>query len=232
MLLMLLFAAMLSAACQKGDEQTPAAAPPPAAEAPAPVKEAEEPPLPPPMPPVKEDFEGEPKLSLFPRVGDFAPERDDQEKMGYWATFIDHLVRTSGPVKRGENRGFALRGIKTIQSVGFFSPLGVEPASSYRVSFRQWGNLPKGAVAGVGALEFNEFFWIADQFPRSFSQEHLRGAHEGVRLTGKQDGKLQTFTFKTGPETRMIHLVLFLEGEFGRDPILFDDIEIEPAPPR
>jgi len=225
-LILLLIVTVLSTACSR--EETPQE--PAAKESPA-TPPAETPP-PPPSPPIKEDFEGEPKLSLFPRAGDFAPEDDDKEAAGYWLTFIDHLLRISGPVKKDEGRAFAIRGIKTITSVGFFAPLAVEPDTEYRVSYRVWCKLPKGAATGIGYLEFNEFLWIGEQFQQSLSQKHFRGASEGVRLTGKQDGKVQQFSFRSGPETRMIHLVFFIEGETDRDPVVIDDIEIVPVASR
>lgn len=222
---LLLLTLLLTTACSREEApQAPESQPPPAAAT------TDSPPPPPPAPPISEDFEGEPKLSLFPRAGDFAPEEDDKEAMGYWLTFIDHLLRISGPVKKEGGRAFAIRGIKTIDSVGFFAPLAVEPSSEYRVTYRVWCKLPKSAATGIGYLEFNEFLWIGEQFQQSLSQKHFRGAREGVRLTGKQEGKAQQFTFRSGPETRMIHLVFFIEGQTDRDPVIIDDIEIVPVP--
>lgn len=223
----LLLVTLLAAACSRDEAPQP-----PAAKESPPAAATDSTPPPPPKPPIKEDFEGEPKLSLFPRAGDFAPEETDKEATGYWLTFIDHLLRISGPVKKADGRAFAIRGIKTIQSVGFFAPLAVEPNTDYRVAYRAWCKLPKGAATGIGYLEFNEFLWIGEQFQKSLSQKHFRGAREGVRLTGKQEGTLQQFTFRSGPETRMIHLVFFIEGETDRDPVLIDDIEIVPVASR
>jgi hypothetical protein len=55
--------------------------------------------------------------------------------------------------------------------------------------------------------------------------KHFRGSQESQRLTGKADGE-HTFTFTTGPETKMIHIVLFREGTHDRNAIMFDDINI------
>jgi hypothetical protein len=181
---------------------------------------------PPPAPPIREDFEGEPKLSLFPRIGDFCPEDTDKEGQSYWLTFIDHLVRTSGPVRGKNGTGFAIRGIKTVDSVGFFSPLAVTPATSYRVSFRFWGKLPQGGQGGAGILEFDEFLWVPGQYPKSLSEKHFQRAQTGVQLTGDHDGATQSFTFRTSPKTQMIHLVFFREGTSAREPIIIDDIDI------
>jgi hypothetical protein len=179
-----------------------------------------------PFPPVREDFEGSPQLSLFPRVGDFAPEESDKEGEALWATFIDHLLTISGPDKGDSGTRFAIRSLANFNSVGFFSPLAVKPETGYRVSFRAWTKLPEGGVAGAGILEFDEFLWIGDQFPRSLSEKHFQRAQSGVQLTGEHEGLKQTFTFRSGPKTRMIHLVFFLEGAHFREPLVIDDIEI------
>jgi len=47
-----------------------------------------------------------------------------------------------------------------------------------------------------------------------------------VKLRGDHKGTAQSFTFRTGPQTRMIHLVFFREGIPSRDSIAIDDIEI------
>lgn len=221
----LLLVSLPMLACQKQDESAKATvSATPASQLPADQAGTE----PPPAPPIREDFEGEPKLSLFPRVGDFSPEETDKEGQSYWLTFIDHLVRTSGPVKGKNGTGFTLRGIKGIDSVGFFSPLAVHPDTGYRVTFRFWGNLPKGGQSGVGILEFDEFLWVGEQYPRSLSEKHFQRSQMGVQLTGKHDGTTRSFTFRTGPKTHMIHLVFFREGTPDRSPVIFDDIDIQP----
>jgi len=181
----------------------------------------------PPQPPVLEDFQGQPKLSLFPRVGDYQPEIDS-DRHPYWRTFIDHLVKVTGVVENQEDgrRGWVFRSIDTIDSLGYFAPLAVEPGRSYQVSFDLTAELPEGASAGIGILEFNEFLWVGEQYPEALFNEHYRGSQEGKRLTGKLSGS-QTFTFTTGPDTRMIHLVLFREGTHDRNSLMFDNIHIE-----
>ena len=183
----------------------------------------------PPAPPVIETFDGEPQISLFPRVGGFRPENDDSEGLGIWNAYLDHLLRTSGVASRGEEkdgRAWSLRGIKGLESVGFFAPLGVEPQQSYTLTFSYKGELPEGGSAGIGILEFNEFLWIGEQYSESLSREHQTGSHNGVRLPGSSEWSKQTLTFTTSPGTRMIHLVLFRDGETDRRPVFFDDIAI------
>jgi hypothetical protein len=203
-------------------EQTETAA----EEAPKPT-DPEQPQQQPPTPPVFEDFQGEPQLSLFPRAGDFRPA-DDSDRLPYWNTFIEHLIKVTGVVEEQSSgrRGWTFRSINTIDSVGFFSPLGVEPQTEYKVSFKINADLTEGASAGIGILEFNEFLWVPAQYTDEMYSKHFRGAHEGRRLTGKADGE-HSFTFATGPETRMIHLILFREGAHDRNAVMFDDIGIE-----
>jgi hypothetical protein len=236
-LLLLLLAV---AGCQRDESSPPATSPVPVAQPVTPATEEpsaaatpgkEEPA--PPKPPLAETFDGEPQLSLFVRVGAYRPEEGDEQGTGYWRTYVDHLLRTCGVAEkagRRESRGWLLRSIKGVDSVGFFSPLAVEPGAGYRVSFAFKGDLPKGASAGIGVLEFDEFLWIGDQFTQSQVKQHQTGAHEGLRLTGKQEWKEHAFTFTTSPRTRMIHLVLFRDGtEERKQPVHFDDIRIEPA---
>ncbi len=181
----------------------------------------------PPRPPIAEDFQGEPQLSLFPRVGDFRPA-EDSDRLPYWNTFIEHLVKVTGVAEdqTSGRRGWVFRSIKSIDSVGFFSPLAVEPQTSYRVSFRLSAELAEGSSAGIGILEFDEFLWIPGQYTEDTFKQHFRGAIEGKRLTGTISGN-QSFSFTTGPETRMIHMVLFREGAHDRNSVMFDDIGIE-----
>lgn len=216
-------------ACQKQEEPLKAAAPATVADQSPPVSPAKGGDEPPPTPPIREDFEGEPKLSLFPRVGDFRPEDDDQEGLSYWATYIDHLSRTSGVLTNkdaSKGRAFGFRGIKSVDSVGFFSPLAVVPDTTYRVSYRLWSNLSPGGTTGIGILEFDEFLWVGDQLPRSLSEKHFQRSQPGIKLTDDHAGKVQSFTFRTGPRTRMIHLVFFREGTPDRNPVVIDDITI------
>jgi hypothetical protein len=184
----------------------------------------------PPAPPINETFEAAPQLSLFPRAGDVRPE-ETEERFPYWKTFIEHIVKTSGPanIVRDESKtSWALRGIKTIDSVGYFSPLAVQPATSYQVTFQIKTELAEGASAGIGVLEFSEFLWIGNQFTEAQLNEFVTGSQEGVRLTGTRDWEEQSFTFTTDPQTNMIHLIFFREGEHDRKPVLFDDISITP----
>ena len=190
------------------------------------TSQAEQTKMEPPTPPLFEDFQGAPKLSLFPWAGDFRPA-DDSDRLPYWNTFIEHLVKVTGVAEEQSSgrRGWTFRSIKTIDSVGFFSPLAVEPQSTYQVSFRLTTELPEGASAGIGILEFNQFLWIPSQYTEELHKKHYRGVHEGKRVTGTTSDT-HSFTFTTGPETHMIHVVLFREGAHDRNSLMFDDIEI------
>ena len=220
--------ALLLPGCQKQEEAPKAPATPPVAgtSAPAAKTGAEQPP---PGPPIHEDFEGEPKLSLFPRVGEFRPEDTDKEGLSYWATYMDHLSKISGMLVNkdaAKGHAFGFRGIKTVDSVGFFSPLAVEPDRGYRVSYRLWSKLSPGATTGIGILEYDAFLFIPEQFSKSLSAKHLQRSLLGINLTDDHDGKVQSFTFRTGPNTRMIHLIFFREGTPDREPVVIDDIDI------
>lgn len=186
----------------------------------------------PPTPPISENFEGQPQLSLFPRIGNVRPE-ESTEEFRFWTSFIDHLNRTSGiaaDTRPDSKRCWSLRGIGDLESVAFFAPLAVEPSARYRISARLKTVLPEGAAAGLGVLEFREFLWIGEQFTAAQMQQYGLHATQGTKLTGKNDWTEATFDFETGPETRMIHLLLFREGTKDREPVFFDDISVEPLP--
>ncbi len=180
-----------------------------------------------PRPPIFEDFQGVPQLTLFPRVGDFRPA-ENSDQLPYWNTFIEHLIKVTGIAEdqTTDNRKWVFRSINSIDSVGFFSPLRVEPQTSYKISFDLAAELEEGASAGIGILEFNQFLWIPSQYTEEIFKAHFRGSVEGKRLSGTITGT-HTFTFTSGPETRMIHIVLFREGKHDRNSVMFDNIGIE-----
>ena len=180
-----------------------------------------------PQPPIFEDFQGAPQLTLFPRVGDVRPE-ENSDRLPYWNTFIDHLVKVTGIAEDQTtgNRRWAFRSINSIDSVGYFSPLRVEPQTSYKISFEIAAELEEGASAGIGILKFNQFLWIPNQYTDETFKAHFRGSVEGKRLSGTITGT-HTFTFTSGPDTRMIHIVLFREGTHDRNSVMFDNIGIE-----
>ncbi len=184
----------------------------------------------PPTPPLYEDFQASPQLSLFPRAGAFRPEDDDEQGLPFWRTYMEHLTRTSGPLKVGAeedtNIAFGFRAIKGLDSVGVFSPLAVEPGKTYEVKALISCDLTEEASAGIGVLEFKEFLWISDQFSESMAKEHQVGAKQGVKLSGKVEKQQQSFTFTTSPQTKMIHLLFFRDGAQDRNPVVIDDIGI------
>jgi hypothetical protein len=226
LLLLLLFCFPL-AACE-GRRDAP---PVPVAE-PAMTADAEAPP--PPSPPLLENFDGAPQLSLFPRVGAFRPEDDDEQGGSFWLTYIDHLMRTSGAIDgagRAGGRAWSLRSLSGIDSVAFFSPLAVQPRTTYQVRFAFSGELPPGGTAGIGVLEFDEFLWLGDQYTKTLQQKHQTGGHEGISLQGAQEWAEHRFEFTTSERSRMVHLILFRDGEADRQhPVFFDDIVIEQLP--
>lgn len=215
-------------ACQKTEELVMAPTVQPAEKQLA-SQDVEVKPLPP-TPPLRETFEGQPQLSLFPRLGDYRPENDDEERLPYWHTYLEHLRKTSGVVRTdsdGVNQVFSFRGIKGVDSVGFFSPVAVKPNTSYQVSFDIKVELPAGSSTGIGIIEFDQFLWRTEQYPQSIDGQHRTGTHAGVRLSSSNNDTEQRFTFTTGPETGMIHLILFREGQADREPVLLDNLAIE-----
>jgi len=202
-----------------------------AEEKPAPAETTRQEVRQPPAPPIVEDFEGEPRLSLFPRVGAYRPEEDDATALAYWRTYLEHLEHTAGVVALPEGgRAFGLRGVAQLDAFGFFSPLAVEPETRYRLRARGKHALGAEARAGIGILEFDQFLWIAEQYPQSLAEKHQRGLQTGIEVTGEGEWQEHETVFVTGPQTRMIHLVFYLEGAGNRAPVLWDDIAVEQAP--
>ena len=222
LLLVVLLPILLLAAC--GEEPARDTRPPAVSSEPSP-----------PAPPVRETFDGEPQLSLFPRVGAERPEGGTQD-VGIWASYVEHLMRLSGVASqagRDNSRGWIVASLRTVGSVGFFAPLAVQPNTTYRVSFDFAGELPKEGSAGIGALEFDRFLWISEQMTAAQLKEHQTGLHQGLRLTGSQAWGTHTFTFTTSPRAGMIHLILFREGAADRkQPVRFDNIVVEAASSR
>lgn len=189
----------------------------------------------PPAPPLFEDFEGTPRLSLFPRIGDYRPADDDRERLSYWKTFLEHLSKTSGLIdlpapQQQAGRVFALRSVAGLESVGFFTPLAVLPERSYQVSLAVRTELPEGGVFGVGVLEFDRFLWVGGQYTEKLVRTHQTGVQMGLELRGQHPWQSHQFRFITGPDTAMVHLVFFREGAADRRPALFDDLRIELLP--
>jgi hypothetical protein len=189
----------------------------------------------PPSPPLHEDFEAAPRLSLFPRIGDFRPAEEETERLAYWKTFLLHLTKTSGlheipSPQQQAGRVFALRSVAGLDSLGFFTPLEVLPQRSYQVSLQIKTELPENGIFGIGILEFDRFLWVGEQYTQALVQEHQTGVQKGLELRGQHPWQKHQFRFTTGPETGMVHLVFFREGAADRRPVLMDDIRIELLP--
>lgn len=189
----------------------------------------------PPGPPLHEDFESTPRLSLFPRIGDYRPADEETERLKYWTTYLEHLTKTSGrlelpPPQQQAGRVFSLRSVAGLDSIGFFAPLEVLPQRSYQVSLRVKTELPENGVFGIGVLEFDRFLWVGEQYTQALVQQHQTGVQQGLELRGEHPWQTQQFRFTTGPETGMVHLVFFREGTADRRPVLLDDIRVELLP--
>ncbi|WP_303722158.1 hypothetical protein [Malonomonas rubra] len=185
----------------------------------------------PPGPPVLETFQGSPQLSLFPRLGDFRPE-DDEDRLAYWRTYREHLMKISGMVEADPvsgNRVFVYRGIKGIDSVGHFAPLAVEPNTHYKIGLKLKADLPDEATTGLGILEYKQFLWIGEQYPESLNNKIFLGSTELLRVNRTNDWQSFQFDFTTSAQTHMIHLVFFREGPASdRMPVLIDNISVMP----
>jgi hypothetical protein len=183
---------------------------------------------------VTETFEREPQLSLFARVASYRPAEGDSEALGLWTTSIDHIQRTSGMRPEGgrdTSTGWVIHGIKGMSSIAFFAPLAVKPTTRYHVSFDFKGELPKGASAGIRALEYKEFLWIGEQFTEELSKKYQSRAFSGSAVKSKSDWQSYSFDLTTSPQAGMLHLILYRDGNMDREePVFFDNIAISETP--
>lgn len=189
-----------------------------------------------PTPPLHEDFETAPRLSLFPRIGDYRPTDEELERLRYWKTYLEHVTKTSGPLvipppQQQAGRVFALRSVADLESVAFFAPLQVRPGGTYQVSLAVRTELPEGGVFGIGVLEFDRFLWVSEQYTKALMERHQTGVHPGLELRGQRPWNNHRFRFTTGPRTAMVHLVFYREGRGDRKPVLLDDIRVEEVNP-
>jgi hypothetical protein len=237
-ILLTLFSTMILSGCQSKEESV---ATPEQETAPQVIQsttaqdqqqeETTEPPTPP-TPPITETFEETPQLSFFPRVVDYQPEPDDTERLPYWRSFMEHVIKTSGVrivSKEPANRALLIKSLDSIDSVAFFTPLAVQPGASYQVGFTFKGAIPEGGRAGIAALEFSEFLWIGEQFTESQAKQYQVGVIKGKDMKGSEEWQEQNYRFTVGPKTKMIHLVFYRDAEDGKRPVFFEDISITAA---
>ena len=186
----------------------------------------------PPSPPLFESFDSEPRLSLFPRVARFRPESDHPEEFAVWSQLIDHLSRLGGArpgTGTAGSTGFSVRALQELESVGFFSPLEVEPSTKYTLEFDIRGVLPEGGKAGAGILEFEQFRWIPAQYTETEMKEGFLRDLQLAEFAGAETWRHYKLSFETSPLTGMIHIVFYREGTTNRDSLYFDNISITPG---
>jgi hypothetical protein len=118
-----------------------------------------------------------------------------------------------------------------MSSIAFFAPLAVKPTTRYHVSFDFKGELPKGASAGIRALEYKEFLWIGEQFTEELSKKYQSRAFSGSAVKSKSDWQSYSFDLTTSPQAGMLHLILYRDGNMDREePVFFDNIAISETP--
>lgn len=179
---------------------------------------------------ISEDFDHEPQLSFFPRLGLYRPEDNDTKILPFWKTYIQHIEKTSGVVEgfgKDGSRILGLRSINEAPTLGMFAPLEVEPQADYQISFSYRSELPEGARAGLRIYEFDTYLAEGLQFTMSQLEKHLVDLKSEGVITGQHEWETLTLDFKAGDETRMAHLYFFREGTHDRLPVLIDDIIIK-----
>ena len=77
---------------------------------------------------------------------------------------------------------------------------------------------------------YDEILSAGTELTREFNDEHLLGATQLLRSPGQRTWTKHSVTFKTSPETRMVH-IFFHKMDRGDDSsVIYDDIEIRELP--
>ncbi len=182
----------------------------------------------------RESFDGEkPILPMFPRLGSHRPEAAQVQGFAVWAGNMELFAAGSGVVpKAGASGSAALKivGVAGVGSAAYFAPVSVRPATQYQVEFHLKSGMNPRGEAGAGVVEYDAFLPAGEQPTQEVLRNHLVGMHDGVRVAGPRQWQRHAFSFRTSPRTRMVHLVLYREGEHDRGPVFFDDIRIAEEP--
>jgi hypothetical protein len=127
---------------------------------------------------------------------------------------------------KNDSVGLVINGIKGLSSVGYSTPIIVEPSRNYRVEFWMKSGMGNDEEGGVGYLEYDTLIPTRQQLTQVENARHIVGGEDSVRIKGEHGWKKFTFDFTTGPESEMVHVFFYREGDPGPGPLIFDDISI------
>jgi spermidine synthase len=179
---------------------------------------------------ITETFDhGKQRLSLFPRLGSHRPENEEGKDLAVWSANMEQFASSSG-IRDGAgiegSRGLLVKSIAGAGSSAYFAPLAVRPSTVYSVSFAVKSGTEGGGEAGVGLQEFIKFLPTGEQPTGSVIRKFLIGGKDEVRLKGSRNWETHSFSFRTTPRTRMVHLVFYREGKHDHNPVVFDNLRI------
>lgn len=182
----------------------------------------------------RETFDGaKPVLPMFPRLGSHRPAEEGAADRAVWEGNMEFFAGETGAERgagTGGGRALKIVSVAGVGSSAYFAPLAVRPSTGYRVEFLlKSGMNPKG-IAGAGIAEYDTYLSTGEQPSPEGNRKHLLDAADGVRVSGPGDWQPLSFRFRTSPRTRMVHLVLYREGEHDRSPVYFDDVRIVEEP--
>jgi len=166
---------------------------------------------------------------ILPYLGGYRPDEEDRAGLLAWSANMDYFTTISGIVQwigREGSAALSVRSIEDVVSAGYFIPMAVRPSTTYRVEFQMKSLLSLGGEAGAGMLEYDALLPSGEEFTLLANRNHRIGSNVYLRIRGERDWEKHTYTFKTSPRARMVHLLFFREGLHNREPVIFDDIVI------
>lgn len=179
---------------------------------------------------VLENFDSSPRLPLVPRVPSVRAADAGEDAGALLAGYELLMSRSSGIAPQmglGGSNGLVLRALPNTDFVAFTIPHAVEPSTRYRLTWSMKAGQLNAETAAVVVEQFDAADATYGQFQRAFSQAHSLQHETVATLSSAQPWTRHEAAFATTPRTRMIHLILYRQGQPGREPVQVDDIVLE-----
>jgi arylsulfatase A-like enzyme len=162
-----------------------------------------------------EDFEKEPKITLYPWVGKVHPEPEHQVEIKTWNSYRDLLSGVGGPMAGAgkDGGGLVVPTLPGRHLSGFLAPLAIEPSSQYHS--RSWLKTTGGGEeisGGITLLELDSTITAVEQLTSTFFDRHLVASRELLKDQSDSAWHNYTADFTTTSTTKMILILFFAEG--------------------
>jgi hypothetical protein len=176
---------------------------------------------------LSDDFDGAVRLPLYPQVGRFRPTGSEAEERD-WAEQLRELRRRDAFIPGAGidgSVGLEIRSLGRSELVSCFCPLAARPDREVKVTFWSKAELKSPATAGLAVVEFDFNFVTYEQIPDYMFKNRVLAVRPITRDTSGE-WEESSLTFRTTPDTRMMHLVLFLGLASTKDRVVFDNVTI------